>query len=423
MPQWEGDIATNGERDSYDVRLIAGRTYSIELEGYYTGDPRYDLRDPEVYLYRGGALIDDDDDSGQGYNSRIIFTPTVTTTYRIVAGEHGDNATGSYRLTVSEDDFRDLDTYNNVGTLGSFSTLSYSGSEAEGRIGYQGDNDLFAIDLIGGLSYNFGVSGTGSSGLADPRLQIYTDVKVTEALNSGGDPEDVDFTFEPAATGTYYLRVGEELDSATGRYKLFADLGRAGDGDDTITGTAGANGVFAGGGNDTVSLGAGNDRAYGANGNDTLLGEAGEDWLVGGPGRDRLRGGDDADVLAGATGADTLIGGRGGDIFLFLSAQDSRSGEYDTIRGGDGATAFQGAGAAAGDLIDLSRIDAKAGVRGNQAFELEDGPGRGHVWIKDAGSVTIIRASTDTDSAAEIVIAIEDGSVRASAYTAADFIL
>lgn len=423
MPQWEGDIATNGERDSYDVRLIAGRTYSIELEGYYTGDPRYDLRDPEVYLYRGGALIDDDDDSGQGYNSRIIFTPTVTTTYRIVAGEHGDNATGSYRLTVSEDDFRDLDTYNNVGTLGSFSTLSYSGSEAEGRIGYQGDNDLFAIDLIGGLSYNFGVSGTGSSGLADPRLRIYTDVKVTEALNSGGDPEDVDFTFEPAATGTYYLRVGEELDSATGRYKLFADLGRAGDGDDTITGTAGANGVFAGGGNDTVSLGAGNDRAYGANGNDTLLGEAGEDWLVGGPGRDRLRGGDDADVLAGATGADTLIGGRGGDIFLFLSAQDSRSGEYDTIRGGDGATAFQGAGAAAGDLIDLSRIDAKAGVRGNQAFELEDGPGRGHVWIKDAGSVTIIRASTDTDSAAEIVIAIEDGSVRASAYTAADFIL
>lgn len=302
MPQWEGDIATNGERDSYDVRLIAGRTYSIELEGYYTGDPRYDLRDPEVYLYRGGALIDDDDDSGQGYNSRIIFTPTVTTTYRIVAGEHGDNATGSYRLTVSEDDFRDLDTYNNVGTLGSFSTLSYSGSEAEGRIGYQGDNDLFAIDLIGGLSYNFGVSGTGSSGLADPRLQIYTDVKVTEALNSGGDPEDVDFTFEPAATGTYYLRVGEELDSATGRYKLFADLGRAGDGDDTITGTAGANGVFAGGGNDTVSLGAGNDRAYGANGNDTLLGEAGEDWLVGGPGRDRLRGGDDADVLAGDGG-------------------------------------------------------------------------------------------------------------------------
>lgn len=128
-------------------------------------------------------------------------------------------------------------------------------------------------------------------------------------------------------------------------------------------------------------------------------------------------------MLAGATGADTLIGGRGGDIFLFLSAQDSRSGEYDTIRGGDGATAFQGAGAAAGDLIDLSRIDAKAGVRGNQAFELEDGPGRGHVWIKDAGSVTIIRASTDTDSAAEIVIAIEDGSVRASAYTAADFIL
>lgn len=164
MPQWEGDIATNGERDSYDVRLIAGRTYSIELEGYYTGDPRYDLRDPEVYLYRGGALIDDDDDSGQGYNSRIIFTPTVTTTYRIVAGEHGDNATGSYRLTVSEDDFRDLDTYNNVGTLGSFSTLSYSGSEAEGRIGYQGDNDLFAIDLIGGLSYNFGVSGTGAAG-------------------------------------------------------------------------------------------------------------------------------------------------------------------------------------------------------------------------------------------------------------------
>ena len=71
---------------------------------------------------------------------------------------------------------------------------------------------------------------------------------------------------------------------------------------------------------------------------------------------------------AAARLADHLFGGLGTDVFDFDSVADSAPGSRDIIRGGVGIAAFEGAGVAGGDLIDLSGIDANTAAAGNQAF-------------------------------------------------------
>ncbi|MDD7911963.1 DUF4214 domain-containing protein, partial [Pseudovibrio exalbescens] len=87
-----------------------------------------------------------------------------------------------------------------------------------------------------------------------------------------------------------------------------------GDGDDTFTGTRGA------------------DLLIGAEGNDTLNGGDWHDTLVGGEGNDTLNGGNHNDRLVGGIGDDTLNGGTGDDIYTY-----SRGDGHDTISDGGGS--------------------------------------------------------------------------------------
>lgn len=152
----------------------------------------------------------------------------------------------------------------------------------------------------------------------------------------------------------------------------------------------------------------------GTSGNDVLTGTSGADWLHGYAGNDTLR---------GNAGADILSGGAGSDTFDFDVASHSSGMFRDVLRGADGAAAFEGAGAAAGDRIDLSGIDANDLVAGNQSFTF-GGTGAGQISIVELGNTsTLVRANTDKDAAFEFELIIEDGKVHSSQYTAADFIL
>jgi Ca2+-binding RTX toxin-like protein len=154
---------------------------------------------------------------------------------------------------------------------------------------------------------------------------------------------------------------------------------------------------------------------------DNLYGLGGNDVLIGGEGTDSLIGGDGNDVLRGGRQADVLIGGLGGDVFDFDAVADSAPAARDVIRGA-GGPAFEGVGVAGGDRIDLSGIDARAGVAGNQGFVL-GGTGAGRVSLVNSGTDTIVRCNIDADAAFELQIVVEDGSVVASAYRAVDFML
>lgn len=188
-----------------------------------------------------------------------------------------------------------------------------------------------------------------------------------------------------------------------------------GDGDDVLTGNAAANALFGMRGADTLSGGRGDDRLDGGTGADSLAGGTGDDTLIGGNG---------ADTLFGSAGPDVLQGGSGRDVFVFRGIADSpaEAGRFDVLRPSRGGAAFDGAGAAAGDLIDLSAIDANLTVAGDQAFVF-GGRSAGHLWAVDRGTTTTILANVDSDPGADFRLDILDGGVLAAAYGAADFIL
>lgn len=91
-------------------------------------------------------------------------------------------------------------------------------------------------------------------------------------------------------------------------------------GNDTYIGSSGsAVLVVAGDGNDTLRGSAFDDDLRGEGGSDVLLGRDGIDRLSGGLDADRLLGGGDDDTLDGGGGIDVLNGGAGADLFVFAS--------------------------------------------------------------------------------------------------------
>jgi Ca2+-binding RTX toxin-like protein len=174
--------------------------------------------------------------------------------------------------------------------------------------------------------------------------------------------------------------------------------------------------------NDTLIGGGGANLLEGRAGNDLLIGYLDDDTLVGGAGSDTLSGETGDNVLRGGAEADVLQGYLGDDVFAFNSTADSNAAGRDVIRGGGGVAAIESAGAAGGDLIDLSGIDANAAQGGNQAFAF-GGTGIGRVSVIDSGGNTLVRGNTDKDATFEFQLLIEDGGTLASTYKALDFIL
>ncbi|MCW2242390.1 calcium-binding protein [Azospirillum canadense] len=170
--------------------------------------------------------------------------------------------------------------------------------------------------------------------------------------------------------------------------------------------------------NDGLVGDAGNNILQGAGGNDFLDGGAGDDRLNGGSGADNLVGNLGNDILNGGTGADRLSGGDGADTFKYfnLSGSANESGVGSLSRD-DIADFTHGV-----DKIDLSAVDAQAGVSGNQAFTLVGGnsfSGEGQIRFFFEGDHTVVQANISGAGVAESEIQL-DGHVNLSV---GDFIL
>jgi Ca2+-binding RTX toxin-like protein len=184
-------------------------------------------------------------------------------------------------------------------------------------------------------------------------------------------------------------------------------------GADTMNGQGGDDYVGGGAGNDTVSGGAGHDWVFGDEGDDLISGDTGFDYLYGGTGNDTMSGGTDWDWIEGAAGADRLTGGTGNDFFIYRTVGDSGT----TTATRDVITDFT----RGQDMIDLSMIDARASVAGDQAFTFVSsftGAG-GQVMASQSGGNTFVFADLDGDRVADLSIQL-NGSLN---LTASDFIL
>jgi hypothetical protein len=125
-------------------------------------------------------------------------------------------------------------------------------------------------------------------------------------------------------------------------------------------------------------------------------------------------------MLAGGSGRDTLTGGLGDDRFDFNSTTESTVGV-----GRDLIQLFDNIGVAGGDRIDLVDIDANAGGR-DTVFDFIGTAGfgaRGQLRVFSQGGDTVVAGNTTGDLAADFQIVVDDGSVAASAWRAADFLL
>ncbi|MFC4346974.1 reprolysin-like metallopeptidase [Kordiimonas lipolytica] len=106
--EFEGAIESVGDEDWIAVTLTAGVTYGFSLRGLLSNNGT--LEDPYIkgiYDSNGNSLGVEDDDSGDGRESLLVFTPDTSGTYYISAGSwdgpfDGYDPTGTYTFSYGE---------------------------------------------------------------------------------------------------------------------------------------------------------------------------------------------------------------------------------------------------------------------------------------------------------------------------------
>ena len=211
---------------------------------------------------------------------------------------------------------------------------------------WQFDLGLALENALNGQSFKF-IGGDGDD-IFDPHFAMLP--YYGHGTIIGGEGNDS----LTGTAGSDYISGGKGNDVIIDNYG--SNHLRGGSGNDIITVGSGSNGstLKGGSGNDTLTSGAGSDKLYGGSGHDTLLGGRGNDALYGNRGRDTLNGGEGTDTIDGGFGSDTLTGGLGADVFVFRADEKGR----DTITDfEDGIDQIQIEGLAFEDLIFTSRGD------------------------------------------------------------------
>ncbi len=219
-----GRIETGGDRDWFAMDVVAGRAYSISLEGEETDAGT--LVDPYMRgVYDStGTLISDsfDDDGGQGLNSLTTYFAQETGTVFISAAAFG-YGTGSYTLNVSQ-----LEGVDNADDFAADTTTTGSiavGGITGGAIEVADDEDWFAVELEAGTRYEVDVLGvrTGNGSLRDPFLMGVYDAngRLQAGTTDDDDGEGLNSfaSFVAAQDGTHYI-AARAYNSGVGTYEL-----------------------------------------------------------------------------------------------------------------------------------------------------------------------------------------------------------
>ena len=223
-----GTIDIASDQDWFAVSLNADTRYQIDLQGLSSSSGTL----TDTYL-RGiydsaGSLISGttDDDSGQGYDSRVTLDISSAGTYYIAAGAYGSN-TGTYTLAVTSQGSTDI-------AADSTTTATVTpGGSVDGLVGQTGDRDWFAVSLTAGQSYTIDLQPKSNSTapLLDPYL--YGLYSSAGSLISGTTDDDsgagygAQITYTATASGTYYISAGG-YSSNTGNYVLSVSSGTSG---------------------------------------------------------------------------------------------------------------------------------------------------------------------------------------------------
>lgn len=320
---------------------------------------------------------------------------------------------------------------------------------------FTGDgNDTIVADgissyLDGGRGRDTITGGSGAETIIGGSGNDVIDSGAGDDVVYGGSGNDVitpgsgdDTVYGEAGNDTITSNGGGYYDGGSGNDYMYAGLGTpetlvGGSGTDTLDTTS-----FSG--DYTVNLATGSTNWAGesftgfenlvsGSGDDTLTGTAGANDIKAGAGDDTVRGEGGNDVITGGAGADFLVGGDGSDVFVYNDASESSGLAVDTIDGFDGAgiqLLWPGLPKPTEDRIDLSGIDANMFLFGDQSFSFRGVQsdasglafGAGSLWVDDVGDHTFVKGTTD-GSDIDLTIDIADGAVGASDYWSGDFVL
>lgn len=198
-----GSIEISGDQDWFQLALVAGQKYEFRLSSVSGSG----LSDPLLFLLSSsGGLLALNNDGDDGFNSRIVYTPSLSGTYYL--GANGNlTSTGNY--IVSADSVPD-DYLDSTATTGVVAV----GGSATGSIEISGDQDWFKVSLVAGQTYEFRLNSTSLSGLSDPQLSLYDNFGSTLASNNNGDDGlNSSILYTPSKSGTYYLGAREALNN------------------------------------------------------------------------------------------------------------------------------------------------------------------------------------------------------------------
>ena len=214
-----GRVDFNGDTDWYRTQLYSGFSYQIFLEGSSSGNGT--LVDPLVVVRNesGSLLAWANDTSLINWDAYLNFSPSTSGNYFLSAEESGNNATGTYTLSVWQDQLASVSTA---------ATVSVN-SVASDRIGWRDDySDWYAISLTAGVNYQFDLKGSALQGamyaLADPYLFLRNaSGSILLANDDSGMGLNSRIFFTPTVSGTYYLDVQESGYDSYGVYALIVN--------------------------------------------------------------------------------------------------------------------------------------------------------------------------------------------------------
>lgn len=206
--------------DDHAIQLEAGQRYRISVDST--------AFDPVARLYRQGSTdpVAENDD-GDGFNSRITFTPTESGAYTLRVVAFSAEGRGAYTAGVAQ--LPALPPAQVVPWQGSgriensdpTDTLARP-SEAEGpapQVSVHYDEHVLRLDA--GQRYIIRVN----SSAFDPMARLYRDGETSPVAENDDGDEGLNsrISFRPEAAGTYVLRVSPLDSDGTGAYTASAE--------------------------------------------------------------------------------------------------------------------------------------------------------------------------------------------------------
>ena len=230
-----GELESAGDVDWIKVTLVGGTSYVIDYEGEDTGwGTLFDPYLRGVYDASGDLISGTtDDNGGQGFNSRLGFTPDSSGTYFLGLGTTSPLLPGgTYQVRVTEfddyvievhiphDDYADNTTTGGSVSVGGSAVGNLqqvlSDNSDRIRVTFETfwtyiDHDWFRVTFDEGTTYRIDIRGswTGHGTLRDTRIAgIYDSngnpIDGTVDDNSGIDVE-ARMIFTAPTAGTYYI--------------------------------------------------------------------------------------------------------------------------------------------------------------------------------------------------------------------------